>query len=226
MHLLSGRRALHIPSWLTLPHNQVWTHTLHFSWLTLGKEQWWGREKAKQHDWGAKYFQPKHLLNQSHENSGAIQYWTEETTRKHLTDEATCLWELSSALLSFLFHFYSSTFLLEFSLSDIMDVLVLCTHVCRRESLQSVKLNLHEAIPIFHFSGLWKPWIHMTGFPNYAKRRKKLYIYILGIYIWPEIMKLYKIIVEKSIFVTELKDPGHREKQLEFRKLTMSRPLL
>ena len=132
MHLLSGRRALHIPSRLTLPHNQVWTRTLHFSWLTLGKEEWWGREKAKQQDWGEKYFQPKYLLNQSHENSGAIQYWTEEMRRKHLTDEATCLWELSSALLLFLFHFYSSTFLLEFSLSDIMDVLV-CVYTCVQE---------------------------------------------------------------------------------------------
>lgn len=57
-------------------------------------------------------------------------------TRKHLTDEETSLWELPSALLSFLFHFYPSTFLLEFSLSDIMDVLVR-VYTCAGERVYS-----------------------------------------------------------------------------------------
>ena len=54
----------------------------------------------------------------------------------------------------------------------------------------------------------------------------KNYMYSLGHYIWSAKLKLYKIIVEKSIFETKHKDPKHGKKQLEFRKLTMSGPLL
>lgn len=39
-------------------------------------------------------------------------------------------------------------------------------------------------------------------------------------------LKLKKITVKESLFVTDSKDPGHRKKQLKFQKLTRSRPLL
>lgn len=129
MLLLSGRRAHHITFWLTLPLNQVWTRTLQFSWLTWRKEERWCWEKANLHDWGRTiYNQSVYSIKiQSHENSGAFQYWTEEMTRKHLPDEASCFWELASAQLLFLFHFYSSAFLLKFSLSDTIEREI---HVC------------------------------------------------------------------------------------------------
>lgn len=129
------RRGFRITSWLTLPLNQVWTRTLRFSWLTWRKEGWWCRERANLHDWGRTISNQSvySIKIQSHENSGAIQCWTEEMTRKHLPDEASCFWELASARLLFLFHFYSSAFLLKFSFSDTIDIQETVFVVCKIE---------------------------------------------------------------------------------------------
>ena len=143
MLLLSGRRARHITFWLTLLLNQLWTRTPQFSWLACRKEEWWCWEKANLPDQGRTISNQSvySIKIQSHENSGAIQYWTEEMTRKHPPDEASCFWELASAQLLFLFRFYSSTFLLKFSLSDTIDVHVCVhTHTCTGESICSLQI--------------------------------------------------------------------------------------
>ena len=227
MLLLSGRRAHHITFWLTLLLNQLWTRTPQFSWLACRKEEWWCWEKANLPDQGRTISNQSvySIKIQSHENSGAIQYWAEEMTRKHPPDEASCFWELASAQLLFLFRFYSSTFLLKFSLSDTIDV-----HVCVHTRAQERVFVVCKSEPprgYFKISFSWTVQT-MNSYDSVSKLcwEGKNYMHSLGHYIWSAKLKLYKIIVEKSIFETKHKDPKHGKKQLEFRKLTMSGPLL
>lgn len=60
-------------------------------------------------------------------------------------------------------------------------------------------MNSHDSVSISRLTKSYWEW------ENYI---------FSGVYTWSEALKLYKIIAVKSIFVTEHKDPGGREKQL------------
>lgn len=105
-----------------------------------------------------------------------------------------------------------------------------CAHVCIHTRAQERVFVVCKSEPprgYFKISFSWTVQT-MNSYDSVSKLcwEGKNYIHSLGNYIWWEKLKLYKIIVEKSIFETKHKDPKHGKKQLEFRKLTMSGPLL